>query len=438
MSITTNERKRVQREYRNEFLQAVDLYKKQQKKHHNSLHAAKRSLVNDLGLKDSALPYATLAQTIPDLMVIHCTHCMNSEVASRGTILVNTGNEDLCAAIPSASYIAVPAPGDDWYVVTPNKSAIFISKDGNVELVVIRNCCGSQPDILDYVNEVISEAVNDCKGAHPNHGGELIQYGWNAGPRHAHVFGLVKNMTCKKLTADEQHKKDGDILGILALTWNLLTSTLPEKVIVPIKAAIKAAGLSPMAYKDDAIKEEDGAATVATDLPLKLSKDDIKEYGYYLDLPIGHLNFGTGEQAPSEAYMSQNYTAYVILSLSLTHNTSSESCVVASPVHQDNLYAPYALNWVTKHRVFDLKAANIDHSNTHSPGGNYVDLSLRVVVHCAPDTAMCLCPKYKHGITLARPGVWRQGTAINFSTHIKSAYDVAVASGGIQLTCGAA
>ena len=88
----------------------------------------------------------------------------------------------------------------------------------------------------------------------PNHGGELIQYGWNAGPRHARVFGLVKNMTHKKLTADEQHKKDGDILGILALTWNLLTSTLPEEVIVPIKAAIKAAGLPPMAYKDDAIK----------------------------------------------------------------------------------------------------------------------------------------------------------------------------------------
>ena len=80
------------------------------------------------------------------------------------------------------------------------------------------------------------------------------------------------------------------------------------------------------------------------------------EYGYYLDLPIGRLNFGTGEQAPSEAYMSQNYTVYVILFLSLTHNPSSESCVVASPVHQDNLYAPYALNWVTENRVFDLKA----------------------------------------------------------------------------------
>lgn len=29
--------------------------------------------------------------------------------------------------------------------------------------------------------------------------------------------------------------------------------------------------------------------------------------------------------------------------------------MVASPVHQDNLYAPYALNLVTEHRVFDLR-----------------------------------------------------------------------------------
>lgn len=38
----------------------------------------------------------------------------------------------------------------------------------------------------------------------------------------------------------------------------------------------------------------------------------ILEHGYYLDLPgIGCLNFGTADQAPAEAYMSQNYTAYV-------------------------------------------------------------------------------------------------------------------------------
>lgn len=57
-----------------------------------------------------------------------------------------------------------------------------------------------------------------------------------------------------------------------------------------------------------------------------------------------------------------------------------------SPIHQDLLYAPYALNWVTEHTIYDHKLVKI--RNKHSAGGNYVDASLRVVVHCAPDTAM--------------------------------------------------
>ncbi|KAI5994237.1 hypothetical protein EDC04DRAFT_2496200, partial [Pisolithus marmoratus] len=123
------------------------------------------------------------------------------------------------------------------------------------------------------------------------HGGELIQYGWNAGACHLRVFGLVNNLTQKtrkNLTDDEHQQKDGAILGILALTWNLLTKTLPEEVVAPTRAAIADAGLPPMA-----------------------SKEDISEHGYYLDLPCGRLQFQAAERAPAEAYMSQNYTAYV-------------------------------------------------------------------------------------------------------------------------------
>jgi len=32
---------------------------------------------------------------------------------------------------------------------------------GMVELAVIRNCCRTRPDIIDYVNEVIAEAVSN-------------------------------------------------------------------------------------------------------------------------------------------------------------------------------------------------------------------------------------------------------------------------------------
>lgn len=44
-----------------------------------------------------------------------------------------------------------------------------------------------------------------------------------------------------------------------------------------------------------------------------------------------------------------------------------------------------------------------------------------------------MCPKFKHGTTLSHPGVCRQGTAINFSTHIKDAYEKAAAKGGFDL-----
>jgi len=36
-------------------------------------------------------------------------------------------------------------------------------------------------------------------------------------------------------------------------------------------------------------------------------------------------------------------------------------------------------------------------------------------------------PCFKHGTTLAQEGVFRQGTAINFSKHIKKAFDEAIA-----------
>ncbi|KAI6163939.1 hypothetical protein EDD17DRAFT_1755521 [Pisolithus thermaeus] len=319
---------------------AVHAHRKWQKKQHNVECGAKRTVAKALGLKNDAFPYAKLAEVIPDLEIIYHNHEDLNEY-KRGTTLVDVGNEDLLANL-TGPFLAVPPPGKDWYIVSPGKSAIFVDTEGKIELVVIHGCCGMCPDILEYVNGVISEAVHDCKGVHPNHGGELIQYGWNAGAHHLCVFGL----------------KDGATLGILALTWNLLTTTLPEEVVAPTKAAIADAGLPPMASKGD-IKDE--------------------------------------------------------------------------PIHKDRLYAPYAFNWVTEHRVYDHKLAKIAPSNPHSLGGNYVDVSIHVVVTCTPDTAMCLQPEFKHGATLARPGILCQGTAINFSTHIKDAYGAAVKAGGLEL-----
>ena len=42
-------------------------------------------------------------------------------------------------------------------------------------------------------------------------------------------------------------------------------------------------------------------------------------------------------------------------------------------------------------------------------------------------------PEFKHGTTVSRPGVFRQGIAINFSTHIKDAFEKAVEKNGFDL-----
>ncbi|KAG2132169.1 hypothetical protein BD769DRAFT_1354828, partial [Suillus cothurnatus] len=114
--------------------------------------------------------------------------------------------------------------------------------------------------------------------------GDLIQFSWNAGPRHAHVFGLVNNLTSKRLSMTARQQKDSRALGILALSWNLLVASLPAEVSTSCIEAINEAGLPSMTVKGNN-----------------------SDSGYTLDLPDGSLCFSTAERAPSEGYMSQNY-----------------------------------------------------------------------------------------------------------------------------------
>ncbi|KAI6125327.1 hypothetical protein EDD17DRAFT_1771376 [Pisolithus thermaeus] len=375
----------------------------------NSNRQKKRELTNALGLGKGALPYSDLV-TKNNLIIIQRDRI--PDLYKCGTTLIDHGNEDL--ARDSEKVLFVPAD-DTWYVVGEHESIAFINSTGKstlylgcyspslyltscgIELVIIRGCCALCPDLIDHVNEVIDGVIHNRRGVRPTHGGKLIQYGWNAGPRHARVFGLVRNVANKKLNGEELAAQDKSILGIMSLTWNLLIAALPKEVIDPVKEKLAEASLPPMA-----------------------SPGNVKEHGYELSLPDGTLSWSTAERAPAEAYMSQNYT---------------------SPIHTDQLYAPYALNWVTMHEVIDHDAAGL-HVRTkgskfhRTSGGNYVDVSLGVVVRCAKDTVMAVKPTSRHGTTLSRPGVKCQGTAINFSTHIKTAFDKAMSAGGLVIDGG--
>ncbi|KAL4075327.1 hypothetical protein V8B97DRAFT_1883409 [Scleroderma yunnanense] len=336
---------------------AVAHYKYQHKSITNSHRQQKRSLAEALGLKKD--PCSCKELQAQGVHIIYCSQSDDTPFKC-GTTLVDQGNEGLVKGCEPI--LAVPAD-DTWYVVPPGASVIFLGAEGKVELVVLRHCCAAWPNLIDYVNEVIAKAVEDCHNCCPNHGGTLVQYGWNAGPCHARIFGL------------ECAECDRKILGVFALSWNLLTAALPKEVIEPTLAAIAAA-----------------------DLPVMASQGNVQDTRYQLQLPGGPLTFNTAERAPAEG-----------------------------TIHTDKLFAPYALNWVTQHEVKDGQV------NPQLTGGNYVDVSLRVVVKCATDTIMTMCPKFKHGTTVSCPGVLRQGTAINFSTHIKVAYAKAAEKEGFDL-----
>lgn len=69
-------------------------------------------------------------------------------------------------------------------------------------------------------------------------------------------------------------------------------------------------------------------------------------------------------------------------------------------------------------------------------GGNFVDITLRVVVRQATGTLMAFQPEYPHGTTRLC-GAHNRTCAITFSTHILDAYKIAVAGAKVESGLGA-
>ncbi|KAG1751726.1 hypothetical protein EDB19DRAFT_1903671 [Suillus lakei] len=287
--------------------------------------------VKALGLHATPLTAQSLVATGIIKVVIHDRSDDTS--FKRGTLSVDHGNEHLVDSGNTA--LSVPVD-ESWYVIKPDESIIFINSNGLVSLAVLHGRCSQCPDLLTY--------VNDCKGVRPTHEGELIQFGCNAGPHHARVFGLVNNLTNKRLLTTARQQKDPRAPGTPAPSRNPLAASLPAEVSTSCIETIDGAGLPSMTIKDDS-----------------------SDSGYTLDLPNGPLSVAFD--------------------------------ITSSPIHMDQLYVPYVMNWVTLYSIVDPDQCQLH--GDHSSGGNYVDVSLRVVVKCATDTVMSMQPKFKHGTTLA-------------------------------------
>ncbi|KAA1467875.1 hypothetical protein DENSPDRAFT_770300, partial [Dentipellis sp. KUC8613] len=115
--------------------------------------------------------------------------------------------------------------------------------------------------------------------------GTLVQLGWNAGPRHARVWGLAKSYT-KSYDQPTREAKDHDAVAALSLFWRFLEACMPQELIDPVSSELKAAGMPKLATRDI----EAGA-------------------GWQFRLNNKFYRFSLAERAPPEGYMGQGYTA---------------------------------------------------------------------------------------------------------------------------------
>ncbi|KAF8882084.1 hypothetical protein BD779DRAFT_1473056 [Infundibulicybe gibba] len=134
-----------------------------------------------------------------------------------------------------------------------------------------------------------------------------------------------------------------------------------------------------------------------------------QESGYRLSIGGKTCYFPQFPRGPPEAYFTSNYQA---------------------PAHTDSAFAQWALSWcTTRIDKVDVPPARYQTRSVSKPsdpgppggGGNFVDLSLRVVVKQAQGTMMAFQPEFAHGTTHLCDAR-NQVATITFSQHIWNAY----------------
>ncbi|KAJ7149388.1 hypothetical protein C8R43DRAFT_832316, partial [Mycena crocata] len=87
------------------------------------------------------------------------------------------------------------------------------------------------------------------------HFGTIVQVGWNAGPRHARVFGTAKSYA-KRVDPGTQIVHDEDVIAAITLTWNLCKSLLPCNITDEIERILTEENLPRMAMRN--VSEDTG------------------------------------------------------------------------------------------------------------------------------------------------------------------------------------
>jgi hypothetical protein len=77
----------------------------------------------------------------------------------------------------------------------------------------------------------------------------MVQVGWNAGPRHARVWGLAKSFN-RKIDKATMIGRDEDVIALLTLCWSLAKASMPREVMDTIEDSLKESGMPRIATRN--------------------------------------------------------------------------------------------------------------------------------------------------------------------------------------------
>ena len=131
----------------------------------------------------------------------------------------------------------------------------------------------------------------------------MVQLGWNAGPRHARVWGLAKSFN-RKIDKATMIERDEDAIALMTLCWSLAKASMPHEVMDVLEGSLKESGMPRIATRNvPEGKIHNLHVIVASNCMIYLG------CGYHLDLEGKTYSFPAFERAPPEGYLSQDYVA---------------------------------------------------------------------------------------------------------------------------------
>ncbi|KAJ7898084.1 hypothetical protein B0H13DRAFT_2275785 [Mycena leptocephala] len=293
-----------------------------------------------------------------------------------------------------------------FYMCETYESVIFLGyvpseiPEPIAHLVVLRGVFGSSSDLIAWLKSAVDHAVSGRRDVRPDAPGVMVQVGFNAGPRHARVFGLAKSHA-KRVDDITKVEHDNDIIAATAVVWGVAKAWLPANITEQI---------------DSKLLESDSGR------------------GFRINLGSCEYSFPSVERAPPEAYLTLDYSAslhddpcYVpgACAISVNAGHTVDPPPPASP-SSSNHASSTSLHPTTRSQTSRGFNPSIADPMAEDPslwpvsgGGNFVDMTLKVVVKQDAGTMFAFVPTFRHGTACLCGG---DTITIAFSEHILDAF----------------